>query len=271
VASTVFQICADQRYFEQHRLVEPGKSVLIPGSGVDIEGFDHALRAAPPASQLRDALGLGASEIVITVTRLTRQKGISTLLKAAAIVNRERPAVRFLLVGPRESEGPLAISQAEIDRHAPYVIATGRRTDVPALLSLGAVFAFPTEYREGVPRALLEACLAGLPVVTTDVPGCSDVVRHGWSGFVVPQRSPRALAAAILELLIDRRTAQTMATRASAHVRQGFGLGTIVDRYAALYSQLLQSRLHLHPVGPVPSLPSDAPPANPLRSQASSA
>jgi glycosyltransferase involved in cell wall biosynthesis len=147
--------------------------------------------------------------------------------------------VRFLLVGSSGSEGDFAISKAEIDRHAPYVMALGQRSDVPSLLGLADVFAFPTEYCEGVPRALLEAALAGAPIVTTRTPGCTDVVRDGWSGFVVPLRSPRVLAAKILDLLSNRRAAQEMACRAAEKVRREFGLATIVTRYAALYAELL--------------------------------
>jgi glycosyltransferase involved in cell wall biosynthesis len=238
-AATVFQNLDDHAFFERHRILGRGPSLLIPGSGVDIERFERNQAYGLSPAQLREELGLGGSEVVITVTRLTRQKGIPTLLKAAALVHKVRPGVRFLLVGPRESEGDFAVSKAEIDRHAPYVVALGQRSDVPSLLGLADVFAFPTEYCEGVPRALLEAALAGAPIVTTRMPGCTDVVRDGWSGFVVPLRSPRVLAAKILDLLRDRQTAQEMACRAADKVRQEFGLATIVTRYAALYAELL--------------------------------
>jgi glycosyltransferase involved in cell wall biosynthesis len=238
-AATVFQNREDQAFFERRRTLGGGRSLLIPGSGVDIEKFDREQSVGTSPARLREALGLGASEVVITVTRMTRQKGIPTLLKAAALVHEARPGVRFLLVGPRDSEGPFAVAQADIDRHAPYVTAIGPRSDVPALLSLADVFAFPTEYREGVPRALLEAALARLPIVTTDMPGCSDVIRDGWNGFLVPPRAPRVLAARILDLLRDRRMAQQMAGRAAATVRQELGLATIVAHYAALYDELL--------------------------------
>jgi glycosyltransferase involved in cell wall biosynthesis len=178
-------------------------------------------------------------EVVITVTRLTRQKGIPALLQAAALVHRVRPTVRFLLVGPRESEGPLAVTQEEIDRHAPYVVAVGPRSDIPSLLKASDVFAFPTEYREGVPRVLLEAALAGLPIVTTRMPGCSDVVRDGWSGFLVAPRAPHTLASRIITLLDNRAAARTMAVRASEQVRQEFGLDLTIARCAAAYSELL--------------------------------
>lgn len=241
-AATVFQNRVDQGYFERHRMTSRAASRLIPGSGVDIAGFDRAFASGPSAGELRQTLGLGTSEVVISVTRLTRQKGVGTLLEAAALVHRERPGVRFLLVGPRQSEGPFAISQAELDRHAGYVLALGRRADVPSLLGLADAFAFPTEYREGVPRALLEAALARVPIVTTGMPGCSDVVSDGLSGLVVPPRSPRALAAGILELLSNRQRVQEMACRASELVRQEFGLELTAARYAALYAELLARR-----------------------------
>jgi glycosyltransferase involved in cell wall biosynthesis len=238
-AATVFQNADDQAFFRRHRLVGTGLDRLIPGSGIDAEAFDEKLAAAPPALALRNAFGLGSGPVVITVTRLTRQKGIATLLAAAALVHVARPEVRFLLVGARETEGALAISQAEIDRHREYVIATGARPDVPALLGIADVFAFPTEYREGVPRVLLEAGLASLPIVTTDMPGCNDVVHDGWSGLVVPPRDPRKLAAGVLHLLADRDAARTMGAHAREHVRREFGLGYTVDRYRALYDEVL--------------------------------
>jgi glycosyltransferase involved in cell wall biosynthesis len=239
-AATVFEMDEDRAFFERHGMT--GRNgIVIPagGGGVDVEGFERALAKSPPAEQLRGELDLGTSPVIITVTRMTRHKGIPTLLKAAALVHRARPDVKFLLVGPRESEGPLAVTQAEIEQHAPYVIATGPRSDVPALLRLADVFAFPTEYREGVPRALLEAALAGVPIVSTSMPGCCEVIRDGWSGFLVPPHAPDHLAARIIDLLRDRKTARTMADRAEELVAQKFSLRMIVAHHVALYSELL--------------------------------
>jgi glycosyltransferase involved in cell wall biosynthesis len=238
-AMTVFQNREDKIFFERYAMIGKGPSRLIPGSGIDVEGFERAAEAGPSPKELRQALGLENFEIIITVTRLTRQKGIPALLEAAALVHEARPAVRFLLVGPRDSEGPLAVTEAEINRHAPYVVAVGPRSDVPSLLKAADVFAFPTEYREGVPRALLEAALAGLPIVATRMPGCSDVVRDDWNGFLVPPQAPRLLASKILDLLGDRAAARTMGARAAELVRQEFGLDLTVARYVAAYNELL--------------------------------
>ena len=238
-AMTVFQNRDDQSFFERHAMIGAGLSRLIPGSGVDIGLFERVAATGPTAAEVRRTLGLEGCEIVITVTRLTRQKGIPTLLEAAALVHEVRPATRFLLVGPRESEGPLAVTQPEIDRHAPYVMAIGPRSDVPSLLKAADVFAFPTEYREGVPRALMEAALAGLPIVTTRMPGCVDIVRDGWSGLLVPPHSPRLLASRIIELLDGRDAAAAMGAHASDIVRQEFGLDLTTARYVAAYNELL--------------------------------
>lgn len=239
--ATIFQNRQDKAYFEECGLIAPDRAVLIPGSGIDLDGFDHAIAAGHTRAQLRQSLALGDAEVVITVTRLTRQKGIPTLLQAAALVHKIRPDVRFVLVGPRDSEGPLAVSSAEIQAHAPYVVAIGPRNDVPALLRMADVFVFPTEYREGVPRALLEAALAALPLVATSMPGCDDVVQNGWSGRLVKPRAPRDLASAIIDMLTDRAVGRAMGARAAETVRSQFGLALTVDRYRDVYRSLLDS------------------------------
>jgi glycosyltransferase involved in cell wall biosynthesis len=238
-AATVFQNKADSGFFHRYHLLGNSSSAVIGSSGIDVEAFETARTETATTSELRAQFGLNDAEVVLTVSRLTVQKGIPTLLEAAKIVHEARPKVRFLLVGPRESEGPFAVDQALIERHAPYVIATGARSDVPALLGIADLFAFPTEYREGIPRVLLEAGLAGVPIVASRMPGCDDVVAENWNGRLVPPRDPRSLAAAILDLLQDPARARTMGRRSIDLVRREFDLNVVADRYAKLYRQLL--------------------------------
>lgn len=236
-AATVFQNNADSEFFRRYRLLGNNASTIIGSSGIDLDAFAAAQAQAISTSKLRAQLGLGQTEVVLTVSRLTVQKGIPTLLEAAKIVRQKRPGVRFVLVGPRESEGPFAVDQALIDQ-AP-VIALGARYDVPALLGLASVFAFPTEYREGIPRVLLEAGLAGIPIVTTNMPGCGDVVTECWNGRLVPPRDPQALAGAILFLLQNPALAAIMGQRSIDLVRQKFDLNVVADRYTDLYKLTL--------------------------------
>ena len=241
--ATVFQNVDDKAFFERHGLMGPSSGHLIPGSGVDLDRFDQAIAAGPSPDELRQSLGLAGRETIVTVSRMTRQKGIPTLLEAAAAVHRQRPGVRFLLVGPRDSEGPLAVTQSEIDRHKPYVLAIGPRSDVPSLLGIADVFVLPTEYREGIPRALLEAATASRPIVTTRMPGCRDVIRDGWNGYLVAPHSPEQLAGRILDLLRNRDIAALMGARAAMLVRSEFNLEVIVERYASLYEELVNGSL----------------------------
>ncbi|HET9904192.1 MAG TPA: glycosyltransferase [Xanthobacteraceae bacterium] len=241
-SAVVFQNGDDKRLFDRLHLLGRCPAVLIAGSGIDIAAFERERVGAKAVHALRRAFGLQAAPVVLTVTRLTKQKGIPTLLRAAGAVHAVRPDVRFLLVGPRESEGPFAVDAAALADHSAYVIAPGPRADVPALLGIADVFAFPTEYREGVPRVLLEAGLAGLPIVTTRMPGCTDIVRDGWNGYCVAPRDARALASRLLALLDDPVTARQMGRRSPEAVRRNFALEAVLDGYERVYARVLSVR-----------------------------
>jgi glycosyltransferase involved in cell wall biosynthesis len=240
-ATTVFQNREDEQFFARHRLLGPGKSRLIGSSGIDVEGFLSARKSGPSPDELRRLLGLESAEIVLFVGRLTRQKGIPTLLKAVPEVLARRPSARFVLVGPHDSEGPFSIDPAALDQLRPHVVALGRRSDVPALLGMADVFAFPTEYREGIPRVLLEAGLAGLPIVATQMPGCNDVVSDSVNGYLVAPRDADGLADRIVALLEDPSAARRMGERSIALVRERYDLTRVVGQYRDLYREVLTS------------------------------
>jgi glycosyltransferase involved in cell wall biosynthesis len=238
-AATVFQNRDDLDFFQRYRLLGSSQCKLIGSSGINAEAFVLAQKRGPSPAQLRTELGLQKAEIVIYVGRLTRQKGIPTLLEAVPLVIEQRPSARFVLVGPLESEGPFAVDRSSIDRLAPHVMSLGRRQDVPALLGMADVFAFPTEYREGIPRVLLEAGLASLPIVASRMPGCSDVVEEGFNGYLVAPHDPRAFASRIVDLLRDPQRARTMGAHSVPLVRQRFELARVVDAYCDLYDTIL--------------------------------
>lgn len=253
-AATVFQNQDDLAFFERYRLIERGSGRLIRSSGIDVEAFTTARHLAPSATKMREKLGLQSAEVVIFVGRLTRQKGIPTLLKAVPRILSKRPNARFVLVGPRESEGPFAVDKSDIDRYAPHVIALGPRRDIPALLGMADLFAFPTQYREGIPRVLLEAGLAGLPIVASRMPGCNEVVEDGWNGYLVSPHDADGLASRIAAILSDRDRGKIMGGRSVALVREQFALPWVVDQYCDLYKNVLSAKSHgglARPVSPI--------------------
>ncbi|MEO0970925.1 MAG: glycosyltransferase, partial [Cyanobacteria bacterium J06639_18] len=118
-----------------------------------------------------------------------------------------------------------------------YIIAN----DIPALLNLTDIFVLPSYYREGVPRVLLEAGIMECPLITTNMPGCKEVVRDGWNGLLVPPRDRNALATAILQLLKSGEKRALMGSRSSLHVRENFSLSKVADAYASIYSRVLSA------------------------------
>ena len=252
-AATVFQNRQDRQLFRRYHLLGGSTDHLIGSSGIDVANFERARAASPPAAALRAELGLGDAELVMFVGRLTRQKGIATLLDAVPLVAARRPDARFVLVGQRDSEGPFAIPDHLLERAGPLVLATGPRKDVPALLSLASVFAFPTEYREGIPRVLLEAGLARLPIVASDMPGCSDVVEPGRNGHLVPPGSATALADRIVDLLGNTKLARAMGLQSEAIVKERFQLVQVLDQYQGVYARILGGNPRSGRAGPARS------------------
>jgi glycosyltransferase involved in cell wall biosynthesis len=253
-AMTVFQNRDDQAFFERYRLIGRGKSRLIRSSGIDVDAFAMARHRGPSATTMREDLGLQSAEVIMFVGRITRQKGIPTLLKAVPRILSERPNARFVLVGPRDSEGPFAVNKSDVDQYAPHVITLGPRRDVPALLGMADLFAFPTQYREGIPRVLLEAGLAGLPIVATRMPGCNDVVEDGWNGYLVAPRDADGLASRIIDVLSDRASGKIMGGRSVGLVRERFALPWVVDQYCDLYKSVLSDKPHSNRARSIPPI-----------------
>jgi glycosyltransferase involved in cell wall biosynthesis len=205
--------------------------VLTIENGVD-------LAALEPALQLRDETrrewGLAPEDRAVgTIGHLSPIKGHADFLHAAALVAAADRRARFFVVGDgilRPSLEALARTLGIADR----VVFTGAREDVPRLLAMLDVFVLPS-HAEGMSNALLEAMALGRPVVATAVGGNPDVVRDGATGLLVPPRQPRALAAALAELLVEPARAAALGTAARCWVRQEASLERMLRRYEALY------------------------------------
>jgi glycosyltransferase involved in cell wall biosynthesis len=219
----------------EHRLVPPGCAVLIR-NGVDpSRAGDPALREA-----VRAEWGIGPKVPVFgTVAALAPQKDIATLVRAAAVVRRELPEARCVIVG----DGP---QRAELERLAASlgcadrVSFLGQRPDVPRLLTGMDAFVLPSLW-EGLPYALLEAGLAGLPVVATDVPGNRDLIDPGETGLLARAGDPDDLAARVVELWRSPDRA-AMAERLGEVVRRQYHLEQMLAGHAGLYESLAARR-----------------------------
>ncbi len=190
-ASTVFfQNMDDKAQFVGMGLVRPEQCAFIPGSGIDSEYFAPDGR---PQSEARDFLMIG---------RLLRDKGVQEYVDAARQLRSEYPDSRFQLLGFLDVENRTAISRAQVDQWvANKVIEYLPPTDdVRPFLRAADCVVLPS-YREGTSRVLLEAAAMAKPIVTTDVPGCREVVSHGVNGLLCRARDAGALADAMREII----------------------------------------------------------------------
>jgi len=226
--ATIFQNPDDHRLFVDQGWIPAGKARLIVSSGVDTERFRPAITRSCEALR------------VLMVARLLWQKGVREFVEAAEIVKREYPAIRFQLAGEWDIVHPDAVDEAWVQAvvNKGTIEFLGYLGNMDDQLRATDLFVLPSYYREGTPRVLLEAAACGLPVVTTDVPGCRETVVDGETGRLVPPRNSKALAEAISEILGDPGLRHRMGQSGRRLVEERFDIRTITEKYLAVYRDI---------------------------------
>jgi glycosyltransferase involved in cell wall biosynthesis len=220
----------DLAAFVDADLTSTDRTHVIMGSGVDTRRFQPPARSPAPTPVMR----------VLLASRLLWDKGIREYIEAARLIKAQAAAVEFLLAGNPDPGNPASVPAEQIAKwhEAAAVEYLGHITDMPQLLARVDVAVLPS-YREGVPRSLLEAAACGMPIVTTDVPGCREIVRHGVNGLLVPARDSTALAAAI-RFMYDRPDERArMGAAARDLVLDTFDERIVFEKTFAVYRDLL--------------------------------
>jgi len=205
------------------------KVIQVPGSGVSLRRFT----ARAPVTQPIRFLMIG---------RLMRNKGIMEFLEASRTVRRQNPACQFQIVGRCEDENPAGISREESEKLAEeydveFVAGTD---DVRPYLAACSVFVLPSYYREGLPRTILEALASARPVISTDLPGCRDAIRHGSNGFLVRPRDAEDLASAMMRFTAEPRLVSRMGSASLEIARKTYDV-RLVNRQLLGEMELLRS------------------------------
>lgn len=222
----------DVAFFEQARLIDPARIDLIPGSGIDCDRFK------PPVARESSARS-GTNFRVLLATRLLWDKGLSEYVAAARQLAAEGRSIDFLLAGDPDPGNPAAVPEATVRRWADEgsLQWLGNVTDMPALLQTIDCMVLPS-YREGLPKGLVEGGACGLPLITTDVPGCRDVVTNGVNGLLVPAKDAAALAAAIAQLQDDPDLRMKLGGAARKTAVSLFDERIVIERTIAVYRKL---------------------------------
>lgn len=225
----IFENPEDRRIFIEWRFIKPEQSHLILGTGVDVE------RYRPTARQNERPIVLFSSRMLVT-------KGVLEYVEAVRILREKGVIAHFVLAGKTDPGNPASIPDQQIDAWSQSGLVEwwGWQDDMAAALARADIFCLPS-YREGVPNALLEATACGLPIVTTDTPGCRDVVTDGVNGLLVPVKDAQAIADALETLIFDKELRLKMGN-AGRDIAVNFSDIKVNKETLAVYQMVVQAQ-----------------------------
>ncbi len=246
----------DRRTAQQSGICGVNAHVCTIYNGVDIDLFrprPPALHNPAPADALRLKHALADRPVVGCVGRIVKEKGYREFLEAATIITASGIDATWMVVGDslpsdRDQFGPTLREQVKKAGLADRFVFTGMTPLVPDYLTLMDIFVLPS-YREGFPRSILEAMSTALPVVATDIRGCREAVLEGITGFIVPPRDGKALAAAIRRLLLSPELRQQMGREARSLVIQRYDFRKVRDTFVTFVKDVV-SQERLNPASP---------------------
>jgi len=224
---TIFQNPDDRDLFLGAGLVDPEGTVMIRGCGIDTEVF-----TAQPEPE-------GAC-VVMFPARLLGDKGVREFVAAARLLKADGSAARFVLVGRTDPDNPTDAGEATVRQwEAEGVVEWwGYSRNMAETLGKAHVICMPS-YREGLPRVLIEAAATARAIVTADVPGCREIVRHEDNGLLVPVRDAAATTAAIRRLIEDADLRRRLAARGREIAVSDFTVERFVAETLAVYQAVM--------------------------------
>ena len=226
--AAIFQNGDDRQLFLDHKIVKQEQLYFTKGSGVNLNDFAYT-----PDPE-------GGKVNVIFTARMVKEKGMVTLIEAAEILRKEyEDKAEFWLCGGL-SNNPQAIKEDELRALCDdkYIKWLGHRTDVRELLMKSHIVAFPSYYREGVPKSLIEASAIGRPIVTTNSVGCKDVVEDGVNGYLIPIKDAEALADRLRKLFDSKELRVTMGRKSREFAERDFSIEGVVNTHLEIYNKV---------------------------------
>jgi glycosyltransferase involved in cell wall biosynthesis len=223
----IIQNIDDKRTLINLKVIRDEKIDLIKGAGVDMKIFSFIKEP----SQIPE---------VILPARLLWDKGVGEFVLAADILKKRGINAKFTLLGETDPHNPECIPDDQIEdwKKEGAVDVAGFQDDMAKCIQDCAVVCLPS-YREGLPKSLLEAASCGRPIVTTDVPGCREIVQDGVNGYLVPSKNPDLLAEALSRLLTDRKLREVMGLKGREFVERGFSAEIVAIKTEKIWNSLL--------------------------------
>ncbi len=223
----IFENSDDLNTFVNKGFVKVSDAILIRGAGVNISQFVPSLEPTGPL-------------VVVLTARMLWDKGIFEYVQAAKIIKKNIANIRFLLIGALDLDNPAAISEAQLRKWEGEGVVEwlGYQKNIVQHLLDCHIVCLPS-YREGLPKSLLEALAAGKPVVTTNVPGCREVVKNGDNGLLVPARRVGELVIALTFLIESSELRIKFGKRGRERAEKEFSSNIVINATLTVYEQLL--------------------------------
>lgn len=229
-ARLVLQNPDDVYFFERSNIAPRERIRLICGSGVDCSRF-----VAPSEAPTRAEGGIR----VVLAARMLWDKGVAEFVDAARMLKDENRSMNFLLAGAPDEGNPAAVPERKLREWQAEGLVQwlGHVGDMPALLASVDIVVLPS-YREGLPKTLIEAAACARALITTDAPGCREVVTHEIDGLLVPVGDTKALASAIARLQDQPEFAQRLGKAARKKALSKFDEQIVIAQTFAVYEEL---------------------------------
>lgn len=219
----------DREYVIQNNLANHDQVRLIPGSGVSLCDFENC----NPHDK---------DKIVLLPARLVKDKGLQEFVAAAEIIKKKHPEWRFILAGASDYNNPGAFTESEIKswQQRGFIDWVGHVDDMRNLFAKSSIVCLPS-YREGMPKALLEAAAAGCAVVTTNVTGCREAIINGVTGDLVPVNDVESLANALLRLINDDSRRINYGINGRIFACKHFSINSVINQTIEIYRGMLKN------------------------------
>ncbi len=226
--AVIFQNDEDKGLFLKHGIIKEGQAWFIKGSGVNLKQFNYT----PEPSE-------GKIKVLLTA-RMIEEKGIFILTEAAEMLRTDfENQVEFLLCGGLD-DNPKALKKEQLEAvcDGNYIKWLGYRTDVLDLLKQCHIVAFPSYYKEGLPKSLIEATAVGRPIITTDSIGCRETVEDGYNGYLIPIKDSKTLAEKLRILFENQELRQQMGENSRKLAEKYFSIENVINIHLDIYNTL---------------------------------
>ncbi|WP_039035116.1 glycosyltransferase family 4 protein [Shewanella sp. ECSMB14102] len=221
----IFQNSADRDSLKAIGAVSKEQECFIRGSGVNLEDY--------PVTQEPDGL-----PVVMFLARLLIDKGVVEFVEAAKLIKKKRTDIRMILVGDVDFGNPKSVSSKALQEWVEQGVVEhwGYRINVADTIAESNIIVLPS-YREGLPKSLIEAAACGRAVITTNVPGCRDAIEDNVTGLLVPVKSVKPLAEAILKLVQDKNLRFKLASSGRKLAESAFDINDVIRIHLSIYNK----------------------------------